>query len=82
MEALSDIKKAERSAFPLKSPQLIRVGGKLTRVDFADGSYKMLTRDVNGRLSHVDQVQDGVTVRQVFNRDASGKLLGVNEIIL
>ena len=82
MEALSDLKKGERSAFPLKSPQLTRVAGKLTRVDFADGSYRTLTRDANGRVSQVDQVRGGVTVRQVLSRDANGALTGVTETIL
>lgn len=67
------------AAYRPKSPEFTRTGGKLTRIDYEDGAYKVLTR-VDGKLSQIDFVRpEHPTIRKTYNRDVNGLLLSIVE---
>jgi hypothetical protein len=76
-------------AYRPKSPVFSRSSGKLVRVDYEDGAYKLITRAVITRpdLSQVIKISKTEfyrpghpMVRKTFNRDAMGVLLSITEV--
>lgn len=63
-----------------KSPQFTYTAGVLTRIDYEDSSYKLLTYD-DGTLNRVDYVKDGATTRKEFVYDA-GVLIAIQESVV
>ena len=53
-------------------------GGMLSRVDYADGTYKLFEY-VTGRLLHVDFVTPTATVRKTFFYTPDGSLDHITE---
>lgn len=73
------VKAVNRAAGP-KSPSYTRTAGILTRIDYADGSYKTLTYN-SGKLVRTNYVKDGVTVRKDFTY-TNGDLVSVTESVV
>lgn len=63
------------------SPQFTYTSGVLSRIDYADGSYKVLAYS-SGRLTTVDFTQGAVTTRKTFVYDGNGVLTAINETML
>lgn len=60
------------------SPVFTYDAGVLTRIDYADGSFKVFTY-VEGELYRIDFTSGGVTTRKTFVRDVDGTLLEIDE---
>jgi hypothetical protein len=54
--------------------------GKLTRADYADGSYKVLTY-TDGKLTRLDHVEADKTTRKDFTY-SGGKLAAVTQTVI
>jgi antitoxin component YwqK of YwqJK toxin-antitoxin module len=80
MEVLSDLKRSSRSAFKPFAPRFTYANGVLTRIDYADGSYKLLTY-LNGNLASVSYVSNGITVQKTFSY-SNGVLASVAESVI
>ena len=63
------------------SPTFTKTLGKLSRVDYANGDYKIFNRDGNGKLLSVAFHLPGKTVTKVFNRDVNGKLTSISGVV-
>lgn len=77
------------AAYRPKSPVFSRNGGKLVRVDYEDGAYKLIYRTTITRpdLTQVTKISkteffrpDHPMVRKTFNRDAQAVLLSITEV--
>ena len=64
------------------SPTYTRDGitGKLSRIDYANGDYKVYNRDGNGVLLTIVHTMPGRTVTKTFVR-VDGKLTSVPEVV-
>lgn len=51
---------------PLKNPVFTYNGDYLTGVSYSDGSVKILTYNLAGKLSQTDLIRSGTTTRKVF----------------
>ena len=57
------------------------VSGKLTRIDYASGNYKLFTYS-GERLDQIDYIKGATTYRKVFNYDVSGNILSISHTII
>ena len=64
-----------------RSPEMTYADGVLSRVDYADGTYKLFVYAV-GRLLHVDFVTPGATFRKAFFYNPDGSLHHITEASL
>lgn len=56
--------------------------GYLTRLDYADGTYKVYTRDADGNVIQVTGPNaDGDTVTKTYARDGDGRWAGTTTVI-
>ena len=63
------------------SPEFTYTDGVLTRIDYADASYKTFTYTA-GQLDQIDFVRGGTTYRKTFVRDVDGVLVAITETTL
>lgn len=64
------------------SPAFTYEDGAVTRVDYADGSVKLLSYDTEGRLSTVDLTSGGVTTRQTYTYNPDGTLAARSDTVI
>lgn len=62
-------------------PLFTWAAGKLTRIDYNDGSHKALSYNLDGTIAVVDHVQAGGTLRKTFAW-AAGLLQSITEEVL
>ncbi len=65
MRVESDIVKGKQSAFSSESPEFTYSGGAISRIDYADGSYKLFTY-TSGKVSQVEHVFPDRTLTKSF----------------
>lgn len=61
------------------SPQFTYVGGRMSRIDYADSSFKVFAYTGGGALDYIDFTQSGTTTRKTFVRDVDGVLTEIVE---
>jgi hypothetical protein len=76
----NDLTKGVRSAFPPVAPAFTYSGGALTRIDYADGSYKVFSYSA-GALSQIDFVSGGITRRKTLIY-SGGSLASITETVI
>lgn len=76
----TDLVKEGRSAFEEFGPSFTYTNGILSRVDYSDGSFKVLTY-LNNLLTQIDHVANGVTRRKIFNY-SDNKLISITDTLV
>lgn len=66
---------------PEASPVFTYVAGRVSRIDYAGGAYKLFTYAA-GTLTQLDAIKDGVTTRKVFTYNPDGSLAAIAQTAL
>jgi hypothetical protein len=64
------------------SPVFTYANGLVSRIDYADGSFKTFSRSANGDVAWIDLTRAGTTTRKTFNRDANGVLVSIVQTVV